>query len=144
MTHLSFFDPSHESVIQISSHALASLVLHHACKSQRFSGAEHFECAYGSILLGLTWHVPSHVMVDQSATTPQSVDSTPGAEHQLLILDGGTGHLLKERGVKTAVAGHCEWGNSFLVPALANEDTPDAVRQVPPPSLPLRHVQRPG
>mmetsp|Transcript_12346 Transcript_12346/g.37180 ORF Transcript_12346/g.37180 Transcript_12346/m.37180 type:complete len:305 (+) Transcript_12346:159-1073(+) len=69
-------------------------------------------------------------MGDQSATAPQSVVSTPGAEHKLLFLDGGTGHLLKERGVKTSVAGHSKWGNSFLVPALANEDAPDAVREV--------------
>ena len=50
--------------------------------------------------------------------------------HPLLVLDGGTGHLLKERGVKTSVVGDPQWRNSFLVPALANAEAPEAVRQV--------------
>ena len=47
----------------------------------------------------------------------------------LTILDGGIGHLLKERGVQTRVASTplCQ---SFLTSAYANEDDDDAVMAV--------------
>lgn len=48
----------------------------------------------------------------------------------LLLLDGGIGHLLKQRGVVTSVADDPQWRDSFLVSALANEEAPYAVRQV--------------
>ena len=43
------------------------------------------------------------------------------------ILDGGIGHLLKERGVQTRVSG-TPFEQSFLSSAYANEDAADAVR----------------
>lgn len=54
----------------------------------------------------------------------------PPARRPLLILDGGIGHLLKQRHVKTSVADSPEWRDSFLVSALANREAPDAVNQV--------------
>ncbi len=56
---------------------------------------------------------------------------TAGAQ-PVLVLDGGMGHLLKTKGVLTSVAGHPKWGDSFLVPALANVEAPGAVRQARP------------
>lgn len=48
----------------------------------------------------------------------------------ITILDGGIGHLLKERNTRTSVANDKELASSFLVAAFANVDAPDAVRQV--------------
>jgi hypothetical protein len=48
---------------------------------------------------------------------------------QVTILDGSIGHLLKLRKVQTSAA-DTEWATSFLVPALANVDAPNAVQQV--------------
>lgn len=56
------------------------------------------------------------------------------------ILDGSVGHLLKQRNVQTSAAG-TQWADSFVVPAVANVELPDAVQQVRillPPSLPER------
>ena len=48
----------------------------------------------------------------------------------LIILDGGIGHLLKERKIRTSIADDADLNTSFLVAAFANADAPDAVRQV--------------
>lgn len=51
------------------------------------------------------------------------------ASQRITILDGGLGHLMKQRRVETSAAG-TEWADSFLVPALANVEAPGAVRRV--------------
>jgi homocysteine S-methyltransferase len=51
------------------------------------------------------------------------------AAQRITMLDGGLGHLLKERKVETSAAG-TDWSSSFLVPALANVEAPGAVQQV--------------
>lgn len=45
------------------------------------------------------------------------------------ILDGGIGHLLKQRNVRTRIA-DTDFSSSFLVAAFANIDAPDAVRDI--------------
>lgn len=47
----------------------------------------------------------------------------------LTILDGGIGHLLKQRNVRTRIA-DTDFASSFLVAAFANIDAPDAVRDI--------------
>ena len=61
------------------------------------------------------------------------------AQPQVTILDGSIGHLLKQRKVQTSAAG-TEWATSFLVPALANVDAPNAVQQASKPPV-CRHHQ---